>query len=265
MPYENQPQQADSLSEEVGHGMVQQPVLLAAFKASIPVLLGYVTLGIAFGFTLVAAGLPWWLSPVMAIFIYAGAAQFMAIGLMTGCAGILEIALLTLLLNARHAVYGLSMLDRYRDAGLLKPYLIFGLTDETYGILTTVAPPARANPARFSASLTALHQLYWVAGCSIGAIAGSALGLDTTGMEFALTALFIVLLVEQIKVVKQRAPYLVALGACIAALLLTGSRDFLLVALLLSIGALLLHRPRLAQASAARQDSPSGGEGGRNS
>ncbi|MCX7774701.1 MAG: AzlC family ABC transporter permease [Rectinemataceae bacterium] len=239
-------------------------VLSAAFKASIPVLLGYVTLGIAFGFTLVAAGLPWWLSPVMAIFIYAGAAQFMAIGLMTSGAGILEIALLTLLLNARHAVYGLSMLEKYRHARLLKPYLIFGLTDETYGILTTVAPPARANTAHFHAILTALHQLYWVAGCSIGAIAGSALGLDTTGMEFALTALFIVLLVEQIRVVTQREPYLAALGACIAALLLAGSRDFLLVALLLSIGALMVLKPRLEQASTARQGSPSEGVGGSN-
>ncbi|MDH7484188.1 MAG: AzlC family ABC transporter permease [Spirochaetales bacterium] len=246
MPDEHQPQHADSLNGTVRHGMAQQAVLLTAFKASIPVLLGYVTLGIAFGFTLVAAGLPWWLSPVMAIFIYAGAAQFMAIGLMTGDAGILEIALLTLLLNARHAVYGLSMLRTYKDAGAIKPYLIFGLTDETYGILTTVAPPVRVNPARFYAILTALHQLYWVAGCSIGAIAGSALGFDTTGMEFALTSLFIVLLVEQTRAVQKPEIYLAALGACIAALLLTGSRNFLLAALLIAIGALIVLKPRLS-------------------
>ncbi|MCX8012679.1 MAG: AzlC family ABC transporter permease [Rectinema sp.] len=229
-------------------GLHDPPVLGFAFKASIPVLLGYVTLGIAFGFTLVAAGRSWWLSPVMAIFIYAGAAQFMAIGLMTTGVGILEIALLTLLLNARHAVYGLSMLGRYKDAGAIKPYLIFGLTDETYGILTTVAPPARVHPARFYATLTALHQLYWVAGCSIGAIAGSALGFDTTGMEFALTSLFIVLLVEQIKTVRKPEPYMAAVGACIAALLLAGSRNFLLAALLIAIGTLILLKPRLAPA-----------------
>jgi len=219
-------------------------VLPPAIRASVPVLLGYVTLGIAFGLTLVAAGLPWWLSPVMAIFIYAGAAQFMAIGLMQRGAGLLEIALLTLLMNGRHAVYGLSMLGPFSKSGSWKPYLVFGLTDETYGLLTTVKAPALVDETRFYAAITALNQSYWVTGCLIGALMGSALALDTTGLDFALTALFIVLLVEQVRAVRRFEPYVAASLACAVALLVS-PRNFLLIALALATGVLALLRGRI--------------------
>lgn len=232
----------------------------AAFKASIPVLLGYGTLGLAFGFTLVAAGLPWWMSPVMALFIYAGAAQFMGIGLITGGAGLVEIALLTLLLNGRHAVYGLSMLERYRSADGWKPYLIFGLTDETYGLLTTVEPPAHLEQARFYAAVTALNQSYWVLGCTAGSLLGSALAFDVRGMDFALTALFIVLLVEQVRTVRRFEPYAAGIAACLLAMFIAAPRDFLLTALLCATGFLVLLRPRLDGENSAPQN-PNGPHG----
>lgn len=233
-------------------------------RASVPVLLGYVTLGIAFGLTLVAAGLPWWLSPVMAIFIYAGAAQFMAIGLMQRGAGLLEIALLTLLMNGRHAVYGLSMLGPFSKSGSWKPYLVFGLTDETYGLLTTVKPPPAVDATKFYAAITALNQSYWVIGCTVGAIVGSALALDTTGLDFALTALFIVLLVEQVRAVKRFEPYIAALAACVVALLLS-PRNFLLIALALATGVLALLRARIEARGAdgegvAGREDPAGAD-----
>jgi len=168
-------------------------VLPRALKASIPVFLGYITLGTAFGLTLVAAGLPWWLAPFMALVVYAGAAQFMAVGLIQSGAGLLEIALLTLLMNARHMVYGLSLLEPFGKAGRWKPYLIFGLTDETYGLLTTIRPPESVDTTKFYAAITTLNQIYWFTGCTIGSLLGSALSFDTTGLDFALTALFIVL------------------------------------------------------------------------
>jgi 4-azaleucine resistance transporter AzlC len=233
-------------------------VLPAAFRASIPVLLGYTTLGLAFGLTLVAAGLPWWLSPVMAVFIFAGAAQFMAIGLLQRGAGLFEIALLTLLLNGRHAVYGLSLLGPFRSAGKWKPYLIFGLTDETYGLLTTVKAPPYVDETKFFAAITALNQSYWVLGCTAGSLVGSALTLDTTGLDFALTALFIVLLVEQTRAVKQWEPYLAAASACAVALFVS-PRNFLLIALAVATGILALLRGRLEQrAGGSRPDSGGG-------
>ena len=243
-------------------------VLPPAIRASVPVLLGYVTLGIAFGLTLVAAGLPWWLSPVMAIFIYAGAAQFMAIGLMQRGASPLEIALLTLLMNGRHAVYGLSMLGPFSKSGSWKPYLVFGLTDETYGLLTTVKPPPSVDETKFYAAITALNQSYWVTGCLIGAIVGSALALDTTGLDFALTALFIVLLVEQVRAVRRLEPYAAAVAACAVALFVS-PRNFLLIALALATGVLALLRGRIekkgvsgAAESGSAPASPDGRGGG---
>jgi len=233
-------------------------VLPVAFRASIPVLLGYTTLGLAFGLTLVAAGLPWWLSPVMAVFIFAGAAQFMAIGLLQRGAGLFEIALLTLLLNGRHAVYGLSLLGPFRSAGKWKPYLIFGLTDETYGLLTTIKAPPHVEETKFFAAITALNQSDWVLGCPAGSLVGSALTLDTTGLDFALTALFIVLLVEQIRAVKQWEPYLAAILACAVALFVS-PRNFLLVALAVATGILALLRGRLEQRAGAHRPDSGGG------
>jgi 4-azaleucine resistance transporter AzlC len=221
----------------------------AAFQASLPVLLGYTTIGLAFGLVLVGAGLPWWLSPLMAVMVYAGAAQFMGVGLLASGAGLAEIGLLTLLMNARHAVYGLSLLGPFSGSGRWKPYLIFGLTDETYGLLTTVKPPAEVEPARFYGLVTALNQSYWVTGCLAGSLVGSALPFDTTGLDFALTALFVVLLVEQLRVVKRPEPYLAALAAGGLAFLLAAPRDFLLVAISLAIGILALLGKRLGNST----------------
>lgn len=234
----------------------------AAFKAGLPVLLGYTTIGLAFGLVLVGAGLPWWLSPLMALTVYAGAAQFMGVGLLASGAGLAEIGLLTLLMNARHAVYGLSLLEQFSNSGRWKPYLIFGLTDETYGLLTTVKPPAEVVPERFYGFITALNQSYWFLGCLVGSLLGSALPFDTTGLDFALTALFVVLLVEQVRVVKRPEPYLVAGLAGGVAFFLGAPRDFLLIAIGLSIGLLTLLRKRLDRpADAQPLDSSIGPEG----
>jgi len=237
----------------------------AAFKASLPVLLGYTTIGLAFGLVLVGTGLPWWLSPLMAIMVYAGAAQFMGAGLLASGASLAEIGLLTLLMNARHAVYGLSLLGPFSGSGRWKPYLVFGLTDETYGLLTTIQPPSDVPPARFYGLVTALNQSYWVSGCLAGSLIGSALPFDTTGLDFALTALFVVLLVEQLRVVKRPEPYLVACLAGALAFFLAAPRDFLLVAISLSIGMLALLRPQLdKQLDTQHQPAANTSEEGKN-
>jgi 4-azaleucine resistance transporter AzlC len=226
--------------------MERKHLLAAAFRATIPVLLGYSTIGIAFGLLLVTAGLPWWLAPIMSVVVYAGAAQFMAIGLLAGSAGILEIALLTLLINARHMVYGLSLLQPFGEARRWRPYLIYALTDETYGLLTTVEPPEGCPREAFFAAISAMDQSYWVAGSLVGAIAGAVIPASwTSGLDFALTALFIVLLVEQMRAVRRLEPYLVALAASIIALLALGPANLLVVAILLAIAGILPLRGRL--------------------
>lgn len=217
----------------------------AAFKAGIPVLLGYTSIGFAFGLVLVGLGLPWWLSPLMALFVFAGAAQFLGAGLLAAGSGVVEIAVLTLLMNARHAVYGLSVLDKYACAGRRKPYLIFGLTDETYGIVTTMNPPEGVEPAAFYFALTALNQLWWVLGCTLGGAFGAVLPFDTAGLDFAMTALFVVLLVEQARSVRKAGPFVLAAGASVAAFVLAGPDNFILTATALSAGGLLVARKRI--------------------
>jgi 4-azaleucine resistance transporter AzlC len=187
----------------------------------------------------------------MGVIVFAGAAQFMAIGLLASGAGIAQIALLTLLINARHMVYGLSLLDRYSACRRWKAYLVYALTDETYGILTTVEPPAGAASSvqereTFYAAVSAFDQSYWVAGSAVGALIGSSLPFDSKGVEFALTALFIVLLIEQMRAVRKAAPYIIATVATGGALLLVGPANFLVVAILASIAAILPFRKALA-------------------
>jgi 4-azaleucine resistance transporter AzlC len=223
-----------------------RPALGPAFRASIPVLLGYLTIGLAFGLLLVRSGQPWWLAPVMSAIVYAGAAQFMAVGLLASGTSIAEIAALTFVINARHMVYGLSLLDRFAPCRRFKAYLVFALTDETYGILTTVAPPDGVDHESFYATVSALDQSYWVIGSTLGALIGGSLPFDTKGIDFALTSLFIVLLVEQIRVVRRPAPYLVATAATALAFLLVGPANLLIVAILASIVGILPFRKALS-------------------
>ena len=227
-------------------------------KAGIPVLLGYTSIGFAFGLVLVGSGLPWWLSPAMAVFIYAGAAQFMGAGMLAAGAGVVEIAVLTLLMNARHAVYGLSMLERYAEAGRRKPYLVFGLTDETYGLVTTIAPPPGVDRTDFYVALTALNQFWWVLGCTAGALAGKALPFDTSGLDFAMTALFVVLLVEQTRSTRRPEPYVAAAVAAALAYVVVGPGNFILAATALTCGFLFLARKRLAGSARRGRDADSG-------
>ena len=195
--------------------MKKDPSFLPALKASAPVFFGYVSIGFAYGFLLVKSGLEWYWAPVMSIIIFAGAAQFMAISLITQNKSLLEMGIAIFLLNARHMVYGFSVLDRFSSFKQFKKYLIFGLTDETYALLTTIDPPEEADPERFDFWITLLNQSYWTAGGILGALLGSLISWEAPGMEFALTALFTVLLIEQILSLKRPGPFILAAAVMI--------------------------------------------------
>ena len=172
---------------------------------------GYVPLGMAFGILFQDLGYPWYFATLMGLFVFAGAAQFMAIGLLTAQAGLLEVAVSTLALNSRHIFFGLSVLGRYRARGLKKAYLIFGLTDETYSLITSTEPRGQQNEQDYYLIITALNQTYWLVGCTLGAVTGSLADLNTAGMDFALTALFLVLLIEQWKKIHELFPFAIAM------------------------------------------------------
>ena len=219
-------------------GFSRRAVFLAAFKYSIPVLLGYIAIGIAFGLLLSGAGYPWWLALVMSLWMYAGAGQFIAVGLFTTGTTLLEACLIQLVVNARHMAYGLSMLKRFDGSGFFKPYLVFSLTDETFALLSSLPEQAAGEGEqrrRFNFYVSILDQWYWVSGSVIGAVAGALIPFDMEGIGFALTALFIVLMIEQIKRVKKPLIFIISGAAALLKVFLLPGTVSLLAALALAL------------------------------
>lgn len=205
----------------------------AAFLATVPVLSGYLVLGFGFGMVLRAAGFHILLALAMSAFIYAGSMQYVAIGLLTGGASLITAALTTLMVNARHLFYGVSMLERYRGMGKIKPYLIFALTDETYSLVCgdlSHIPPEEHKRYCFLVSL--LDHLYWIAGSVLGAVVGTLVRFDSTGIDFALTALFVTVLLDQWLHTKKHGPAIIGIAASVACLLIFGRESFLIPAML---------------------------------
>lgn len=206
-------------------------IIKQVFPHTIPVMAGYVSLGAAFGLLLQSIGYgPIW-AFLMSLFIYAGSAQFLAVELIAAGAGLIQVALLTFLLNFRHLFYGLSMIEKYRGTGIRKIYLIFGLTDETYALLTGYKIPEGLGDKTYYFAVTLMNQLYWILGCVIGSVVGSIIPFDTTGIDFAMTALFAVLVVEQWKTHKNHIPAISGFIITIASLYIFGVNHFLIPAL----------------------------------
>lgn len=208
-----------------------------ALKDSVPVMAGYVVLGTGFGIIMNVNGYGVWWSLAMSLFIYAGSMQFASIGLLTGGASLLTVALTTLAVNARHLFYGISMIDRYKDTGAKKPYLIFSLTDETYSL---VCSGEHSKDYYFLVSL--FNQIYWVAGTLIGAALGSALHFNTDGIDFALTALFLTVFTEQWLSSKEHFPAIAGVAISVTSLLIFGPDRFLIPAMAVIAAVLLLRR-----------------------
>jgi 4-azaleucine resistance transporter AzlC len=214
---------------------------IAAVKYSFPVLLGYLAIGIAAGLLLVDAGYPWWLALVMSLVMYAGAGQYIAVGLFAAGAGLLEAALVQLVVNARHIAYGLTMFKRFNAAGPYKWYLIFALTDETFALLSSLPDDEdRKHQSRFMFLVSLLDHGYWTAGAVIGALLGTLLPFNMEGISFALTALFIVLMIEQILRVKRPGPFIISALAAVAAVAFLPSRLSLLSAMVIALAAVQL-------------------------
>ncbi len=217
----------------------------SALAISIPVMMGYLVLGFAFGLLLTSLDYSWYLAPIMSIFIYAGALQFVAIGFFNTKIGLIDIAIATLFINIRQSFYGLSLLNKFKNTGKFKKYLIFGLTDETYGLLTTVTEDKTLSKKHFYFFLTALNQSYWVIGSTMGAIFGSNIDFNTNGLEFSLTALFVVLSIEQYKKLQNILPLLIGAVASLISLMMVPSDKMLIVSIIISLVLLLTFEKRI--------------------
>lgn len=216
--------------------------LKAAFPQTIPVMAGYLFLGIAFGILLDSKGYHFGWSVLMSLFVYAGSMQFVAVNLLTSAFNPLSAFLLTLMVNARHLFYGLSMLSKFRGTGSKKPYLIFSLTDETYSILCSQEPPKDVEKGWFMFFTALLNQTYWVTASAIGALLGSLFTFNTRGIDFVMTALFVVIFINQWKAQKSHTPALTGIGASLLSLFLLGPNRFIIPAMALIAASLILFR-----------------------
>lgn len=204
-----------------------------AFVSTLPVMAGYLVLGTGFGILLQSKGygLVWALA--MSILIYAGSMQFLAVDLLAGGAGLITAALTTLMVNARHLFYGLSMIDKYKDAGKRKPYLIFALTDETYSLNCGALPEGVEDAPRYYFLVSLFDQCYWVAGSAIGSLLGAVLPFSTEGIDFSLTALFVTVFVEQWRSTGDHLPAIIGVCTSLVCLAVFGADNFLIPAMIL--------------------------------
>lgn len=219
---------------------ITQHTLLHAFKVSIPVFFGYIAIGIPFGLMLTSEGYPWWLAPLMSIVMYAGAGQYVAVGLFASGASIGAALLTMIMVNIRHIVYGLSLIEPLKAYKQWKLPIIFLLTDETYAVLTSIQEPANVNRGMFFTLIALLHYSYWILGSIIGAVAGSFIPISFEGVDFALTSLFIVLLLDQLKKTKSALAPSIGFVVSLLSLFILGPSRMLLSAIAFGIALIIL-------------------------
>ena len=203
-----------------------------AFYKSLPVMAGYMVLGIGFGILLRNAGYGALWAFSMSLLIYAGSMQYVGVGLLAGGASVITTIITTIMVNARHLFYSISMVDRYKDAGPYKPYLIFALTDETYSLLCDGEVPDQENAAEYRFFVSLFDQSYWVIGSVLGSLLGAVIPFSTAGIEFSMTALFIASFTEQWLTSRNHIPALTGLVSTLLCLIIFGAERFLIPAML---------------------------------
>ena len=219
----------------------------AAFPHTIPVMTGYLFLGMAFGILLNSKGYHFGWAILMSLFIYAGSMQFVAVNLLTSVFNPVYAFFITLIVNARHLFYGISMLKPFKGIGKLKPYLIAGLTDETYSILCSTGPPDVIDKTWFMFFVTLLDQMYWVTGSALGGLIGSLLTFDTTGIDFVMTALFTVIFINQWKAEKKHFPAITGVLVSVICLFIFGPDHFIIPSMALIVLALTIFRKKIEE------------------
>ncbi len=224
---------------------MKMKALKSAFPHTIPILAGFLFLGMTYGILMKISGFPLWLSVLMSTLVFAGSMQFVAVNILLSPFNPVAAFMMTLMINARHIFYGISMLDKYKDTGAKKPYLIFGMCDESFSINCSAQIPDNVDKNWFMFFVTLLDQLYWVAGTVIGAVSGSLIKFDTTGLDFVMTAMFVVIFLEQL--LKEKNHILSATGLVISVLSLVvfGADSFIIPAMLAILAALTLLRNHL--------------------
>ncbi len=219
----------------------------AAFPFTVPVLTGYLFIGTAFGVMFQEKGYNFLWAIVMSILVYAGSGQYLAVNFFAPGVNLLQVIFLEFMVNIRHIFYGLSLLERFSEMGKKKLYMIFSLTDETYSLFFVTKIPKDVDEHKFMFAIALLDQLYWITGSAIGAIAGSVIPFDATGIDFAMTALFVVIFVEQWMTSITHLPALIGIVTGVVCLLVFGSENFILPTMICILVILLSGRKVIEQ------------------
>lgn len=219
----------------------------SAFKSSLPVLAGYLALGIGFGVLLESKGYSIIWAAFMALTMYSGSLQYAAVDLLSSGATLISTALMAFFINARHFFYGFSLLDTYKNMGKAKPYMIFGLTDETYSLVCSGKVPDGAEPKKYFFFLTLLNQLYWITGCVTGNLLSSVLPFELNGVDFAMTALFIVIFVDQWMSQKKHLPAIIGVVSSAVCLVIFGADKFIIPSMAVIAVILSVFRKKLSK------------------
>ena len=220
----------------------------AAVPYTLPILAGFLFLGMSYGIYMHASGFAFWYPMLMSMVIFAGSIEFVAVNLLLGAFDPLQALTVTLVLNARHLFYGISMLEKYQGLGWKRGYLIFGLCDETFSINCAVTPPPDVDRGWFYFFVTLLNQSYWVIGATLGGIFGNFLTFNTEGLDFVMTALFAVILLEHLLNTQDKTSAYLGIGLGVLALLVFGADGFMIPAMALILAALFLIRGKEGKA-----------------
>ncbi len=199
-----------------------------AFPYTIPVMTGYLFLGISYGIYMKVSGFSFLYPMLMAITIFGGSLEFLAVSLLMSSFAPLQTFLMALVIQARHLFYGLAMLEKYKDTGLKKLYLIFALTDETFSVNCSASVPEGIDKGKFYFAVSLLDQCYWVTGATLGGILGSFIPFNTEGLDFVMTAMFVVIFIEQWLKEKKHYTALIGVFASVFCLLIFGADSFII-------------------------------------
>lgn len=217
--------------------MKKKEVIINAFKAAfphtIPILAGFSFLGFSFGVLMNVSGFSFWYPLVMSIIVFGGSIEFVAVSMLLSPFAPIQTLIMSLMIQARHLFYGLSMLDKYKNVGIKKYYLIFGMCDETFSINCSADIPDGIDKGWFMTAVTFLDHIYWINGSLIGGLVGSLITFDTTGLDFVMTAMFVVIFLEQLMKEKKHYTSLIGLLASVACLLIFGADSFMIPTMLL--------------------------------
>ncbi len=217
-----------------------QNAFKAAFPHTIPIFAGFCFLGMTYGIYMNVSGFRFWYPMIMSLTVLAGSVEFVAVNMLLGAFNPMQALAMTVMINARHLFYGISMLDKYRGNGLKDIYLIFGMCDESFSINYTAEIPEGIDRGWFMFFVTLLNHSYWVFGATLGGIFGSLIHFNTEGIEFVMTAMFVVIFMEQWLKEKSHISTLTGLGISLLCLASFGSENFIIPAMLAILGVLIL-------------------------